>query len=197
MKQIEDYYAKLAKSKGYPARSIYKLMEMHEKYKIFRKGDKILDLGAAPGSWSQYVLELQNGNGMVVGVDLKPIEFKSPFMKYYKPIQGSFKYGEVLTQIQELGPYHTVISDAAPSTSGDGYIDSHKSMELAELVIEIARTNLRPKGNLIIKIFQGGEEKTVLDNLKILFEKAKAFKPKASRAESVEVFFLGFNYLGK
>jgi len=195
MKRTEDYYAKLAKSKGYPARSVYKLMEIQEKYKVLRKGIKVLDLGAAPGSWSQFVLEYLAGSGLVVGVDLKPIECKPQLASHYRPLQGSFNNEEILKQIKEWGPYHVIISDAAPSTSGDGFIDSHRSIEIGQRVIEIARENLKPGGNLVIKIFQGGEEKEILDILKTLFEKVKPFKPKASRDESVEVFHLGLNFM--
>lgn len=194
VKQLNDHYFKLAKQKGYLARSVFKLQEINDKFKILKKNYKILDLGAAPGSWSQYVLEVTKGHCSILGVDLKPIEMKSPFASGFKAIQGSFNIEEVLEQIKEKGPYDLIISDAAPSTSGDRFVDACSSAELAETVLDIAGNNLKQGGNVVIKIFQGGAEIEVMDRIKSLFTRFKAFKPKASKNESFETFYIGFEY---
>lgn len=195
MKQVNDYYAKLARSEGYPARSIYKLKEIQEKHKIIKKNIKILDLGAAPGSWSQYVLNIQKGNGFLLAVDLKDITLKSPYLNQFHALQGSFNNEDILQQIKKRSPYQLILSDAAPSTSGDRFVDACKSAELARRVLSIALAHLQAEGTLIIKIFQGGDEQEIFAALKTHFKRVKAFKPKASRDESAEIFYIGFQFI--
>ena len=191
MKRSADYYSKLAKQKNFPARSVFKLEEMQERFSLLKVGQKVLDLGSAPGSWSQYCLQRLGAKGQLVGVDLEPVVITPRFGGYYRSIQGDIFSQEILSTLNELGPFDVILSDAAPRTSGSGLVDAQRSLELAERVLEIAECTLSPGGHLVVKIFQGGEEGQLLQRMKSLFNNARAFKPKASRGESRETYFLG------
>ncbi len=190
MRNKPDYYAQLAKREGYPARSVYKLQEIQQKFSVIPRRGKILDIGAAPGSWTMYVLKLLGKKGSVTAVDLQPLhpDIKSGNLLFF---QGD-AFSKAFTAIAEAnGPYNTVISDAAPSTTGNRTVDTGRSGTLAAKVIETARQLLVPGGDLVIKIFQGGDEQELLSTVKKNFTRAKLFKPKASRKESFEIFLIG------
>jgi len=204
-----DYWQQKARKEGYPARSVYKLKEIDEKFGLFknlRPSFRALDLGAAPGSWSLYVLrkialtenpDLKN-RGFLAAADLSPLsrEFDKGLFdgENFFFVQGDITSAEIRETLLSKGPYSTIISDAAPSTTGNHTVDSARSQELAETVIEYAENALTPGGNLALKIFQGGGSDTLLKRIKTLFETAKSFKPQACRGESVETYFIG---LGK
>ena len=189
MKRIHDHYTKKAKAMGYPARSVFKLEEINNKFKIF-SGGPVLDIGAAPGSWSLYCLK--NKKGPVVGVDLQEMNIRDPGFTFFK---GDICTGDIRSKIASMGPYPTVISDAAPSTTGNRLVDSARSYSLVESIISLAFEVLRPGGSFVCKIFQGGDEKELLDLLSRRFRIVKTFKPKASRNESFEVFFIASDYI--
>ncbi len=191
-----DHYWKLSKEEGYPARSVFKLKEIQERHHPIHPPARVLDLGASPGSWSLYVLELLKGGGGVTGVDLNPPSAKLSSHRRYRFIQGDFTDPTVLSQIQSLGPFDVVLSDAAPSTTGTRTLDTVRSLEIARQVISICELMLDPHGSCVLKIFQGGEEREVLDRMKVLFATARAFKPKASRSESMETYFVGLDFRG-
>jgi len=191
MKRSADYYSKLAKQKNFPARSVFKLQEMQERFSLLKAGQKILDLGSAPGSWSKYCMQRLGAKGQLVGVDLEPVEIDQPSGRRYCFLQGDIFSEAILTELGELGPFDVILSDAAPRTSGSGLVDAQRSLEIAERVLEIAQRVLNPEGHLVLKIFQGGEEGQLLRRMKSLFRHARAFKPKASRDESRETYFLG------
>jgi 23S rRNA (uridine2552-2'-O)-methyltransferase len=191
MKRSADYYSKLAKQKNFPARSVFKLQEMQERFSLLKAGQKILDLGSAPGSWSKYCLQRLGAKGQLVGVDLEPVEIAQPPGRRYRFLQGDFFSEAILDDLEKLGPFDVILSDAAPRTSGSGLVDAQRSLEIAERVLEIVRRTLRPGGHLVLKIFQGGEEGQLLRRMKSMFRHARAFKPKASRGESRETYFLG------
>ncbi len=190
MRDKPDYYAQLAKKEGYPARSVYKLQEIQQKFSVIPPRGKILDIGASPGSWTIYVLKLLGKKGSVTAVDLQPLhsDIKSGNLLFF---QGDAFSKEFKTMAEKNGPYNTVISDAAPSTTGNRTVDTGRSGALAEKVIETARQLLVPGGDLVIKIFQGGDEQELLSTVKKDFTRAKLFKPKASRKESFEIFLIG------
>jgi 23S rRNA (uridine2552-2'-O)-methyltransferase len=204
-----DYWQQKARKEGYPARSVYKLKEIDEKFGLFknlRPSFRALDLGAAPGSWSLYVLrkiastenpDLKN-RGFLAAADLSPLsrEFDKGLFdgENFFFVQGDITSAEIRETLLSKGPYSTIISDAAPSTTGNHTVDSARSQELAETVIEYAENALASGGNLALKIFQGGGSDTLLKRMKTLFETAKSFKPQACRGESVETYFIG---LGK
>jgi 23S rRNA (uridine2552-2'-O)-methyltransferase len=195
-----DYWQQKARKEGYPARSVYKLKEIDEKFFLLRPGrgaPRVLDLGAAPGSWSLYVLR-KKASVFLAAADLSPLsrEFDRGLFDggNFFFIQGDITAGEVKETLLSKGPYSAIISDAAPSTTGNHTVDAARSLELAETVIMYAQSALAEGGNLALKVFQGGESGAVLKQMKTLFETAKSFKPVACRGESVETYFIG---LGK
>jgi len=209
-----DFWQLKARKEGYPARSVYKLKEIDEKFDIFKASIngqvKVLDIGAAPGSWSLYFLRKgsRGKQGFLVAVDLSPLsrEFdKGLFDKdNFFFIQGDITAANVRRELLSKGPYTTIISDAAPATTGSHTVDAARSFNLAEEVINYAelvlpdgRQALAPGGNMAVKIFQGGDSAQLLKRMKLLFETVKTFKPAACRGESVETYFIGLGYNGK
>ena len=201
-----DHWAVKAQKEGYPARSVYKLKEIDEKFRLVSKASsfKALDLGAAPGSWSLYLLRklkpqgVSNPHPLILAVDLSPLSrehdhglFDTPSFHFF---QGDFTSPEIQEQIHSLGPFNLVLSDAAPATSGNRSLDSLRSLDLAETALSYAHSALAPGGNFLCKIFQGGQEGQFLKTLKASFTNARAYKPEACRTGSFEVYYVG---LGK
>ena len=207
-----DYWQLKARKEGYPARSVYKLKEIDEKFNLFKaprvSSLRILDIGAAPGSWSLYVLRkaaAADGNTgfksiFLAAADLSPLsrEFDNDSRnrglfdsENFFFIQGDVTATEIRESILSKGPYSLIISDAAPNTTGNHIIDSARSLELAETVIAYAEDALVSGGNLALKVFQGGGVDALLKKMKALFNTAKSFKPEACRGESVETYFVG------
>ena len=197
-----DYWQQKARKEGYPARSVYKLMEIDEKFGLFKvrkQGSanvpRILDIGAAPGSWSLYVLRKFDGNGFLAAVDLSPLsrEFDKGLFDgdNFFFLQGDVTTAQIRETLLSKNPYNVIISDAAPGTTGNHIVDCARSLELAETVVGYAQDGLVPGGNLVVKIFQGGGTDAVLKRMKTLFTTAKSYKPEACRSESVETYFLG------
>ncbi len=194
MAREQDHYTKRALREGYPARSVYKLEEMNDRFAIVRKGARVLDIGASPGSFSMYALK-KAGAKSVVAVDLKP-EISSLPEDRFTFLQGDAFRDPFVSQIRDLGPYDCVLSDAAPSTTGNRTVDTARSFNLAEQAVNLAADVLAPSGNLLVKVFQSGDERELLDVLKKSFETAKMIKPKASRKDSFEVFLVAIGYKG-
>jgi 23S rRNA (uridine2552-2'-O)-methyltransferase len=187
-----DYWSKKAFSEGYPARSVYKLKEIDEKFGMLEKGYKVLDLGSAPGSWTVFLLRKLEGSGCVVSVDLNPLS-KNVKADNLVFIQGDLGSEEVRTRVQALGPYDLVVCDAAPLTTGNRTVDTARSQGLVEMAIWYARTMLKTGGNFTVKIFQNGEQQDLLRNMKTFFTSARGFKPEACRSESFETYLLGIS----
>lgn len=191
MNRWADHYTRKARETGYPARSVFKLEEIQKRFAVLRRGGRVLDLGAAPGSWSQYAVTAWAG--VVTAVDLQDLDpavsrqggARLAFVKYDLFDPG---LAEVL---RGRAPFDTVLSDAAPSTTGARVADVARSAALAERAIELADLLLAESGNLVVKILQGGEEKRLLDLLRGGFAKARAFKPPASRKASTETYLIG------
>jgi 23S rRNA (uridine2552-2'-O)-methyltransferase len=203
-----DYWQQKARKEGYPARSVYKLKEIDEKFAFFKIRNtggtnvpRILDIGAAPGSWSLYVLRKLVGKGFLAAADLSPLsrEFDKDLFDSdnFFFIQGDVTTEEVRKILLSKGPYNIIISDAAPNTTGNHIVDSARSLELAQTVLEYAQNALAPGGNLALKIFQGGETDDILKRMKAFFSTAKSYKPEACRSESVEVYFLGLGRINQ
>jgi len=210
-----DHYSLKAQKEGYPARSVYKLKEMDEKFGLLKSGRlpfRILDLGAVPGSWSLYVLRKLSGKSgghadsgpspsssvSLVSVDLSPLSrqydrglFDAPDFHF---IQGDFTLPEIREAILSRLPYRLLLSDAAPATTGNRSVDTLRSLDLAETALYYAETALAKGGSLVVKVFQGGDTGSLLKKIRGLFETGKSFKPQACRAESFETYYLG---LGK
>ncbi len=187
-----DPYVIKAQKEGYRSRSVYKLLEMHERYRLFKSGMMIVDLGAAPGGWSQLVSQLIKPNGRIIAMDLLPIE-PIPGVDF---IEGDFS-DEVILEILQSKlaglKIDWVLSDMAPNMSGNESIDMPRSMYLCELALEFAMQVLNPEGGFLIKVFQGTGFDAFLMDIRRSFKSVTIRKPKASRDRSREVYILARN----
>ena len=190
-----DHYAERAKKEGYPARSVYKLEEIHQKQPVIEKGSRVLDVGAAPGSWSLWLSRQVGDRGAVVAVDLNPLSL-SARPENITERTGDIYEEQIQRRISDAGPYDAVVSDAAPNTSGNRTLDTARSAGLVEFLIYMLPAWLAPGGTFVAKIFQGGEEQQLLAALRGEFSSAKMFKPKACRKESFETYLVGAGYRG-
>lgn len=181
----DDYYTQRAKSENLRARSYFKLEEIQQKYPLFKTGQKILDLGAAPGSWSLYVLKQIGSSGHAIGIDLSPIEEISA--KNYEFRQGD-AFDLKATDFDT--PFDGIISDMAPKTTGIHQVDSAASSALVEKSIYLAIDLLKDNGFFIAKYLQGAEFQELQQLLRQNFKKVRQFKPKSSRSASTEMFFI-------
>lgn len=188
-----DHYFLRAKKENYLARAIYKLEEIQKKHRLLRPGYRVLDLGAAPGSWIQLSSGIVGPSGLVVGIDLKSIEHQFP--RHVNILQGDIFDEQLLESIKnELSPFDVVLSDMAPSTSGVKVADSARSALLFERALEIARVTLKEQGHFLAKIFQGSEFHDLLVEVKKLFEWVKVIKPDASKKQSKEIYILAMRF---
>jgi 23S rRNA (uridine2552-2'-O)-methyltransferase len=194
MKRTGDYYARQARQAGYAARSVYKLEEMQRRFRLLRRGDKVLDIGAAPGSWSQFCLKILAGSGSVVGVDLKPVAL--PDAPGYRCLQQDIFSSELLQQLIPLGRFDLVLSDAAPATTGNRTVDTQASLAIARRVWSMAAALLRSRGKMVVKLFQGEEAGRFVRELGADFASVRTFKPRATRKESMELYILASGYRG-
>lgn len=194
MKGRPDYYWRKSKEEGYPARSVFKLQEIQLKHAPLSAGSRVLDLGASPGSWSLYILDLLAGSGSVAGIDLNEPDARLRSRRGYQFLQGDFTTEEADAWIRQRGPFDVVVSDAAPSTTGNRTLDTARSAEIARQVLAVCQRHLVTGGNCVLKIFQGGEERELLDLMRRLFTQARAFKPRASRSDSMETYFIGLGF---
>ncbi len=189
---VQDHYFRKAKKEHYLARAIYKLEEIQKKYRILRPGDRVLDLGAFPGSWIQLASGIVGPPGLVVGIDLKLIEHSFP--KHVTTMQGDiFDREFVDNSLRPYIPFDRVLSDMAPATSGIKVADSARSALLFERALEIARSVLKPGGTFLAKIFQGSEFHQLLSEVKKEFAQTRVVKPEASRKQSREIYILAIN----
>lgn len=193
MREVQDHYFREARREGYRSRAAYKLLEIDTRRKVISHGDRVLDCGAAPGSWSQVAAKRVGARGEVVAIDLKVIDPVN-LPPTVHPQQGDF----CETPIEALGgrPFDVIISDMAPDTTGDRFGDHHRSVRLCHELLNRAKILLRPGGNLVMKVFEGEVYRELLDRAGTEFDKAKGFKPKASRSESVEMFIVCHGYRG-
>ena len=186
---LNDEYVKKAQKEGYRCRAVYKLIEIIDNNQIITKGDKVLDLGAAPGGWSQVSAKIVGKNGQVIASDILPIE-EIPGVDF---LQGDFT--ELLVYEELLGltkgqKMNTVLSDMAPNMSGQLSVDQPKSMYLSELALDMAINTLTPNGHFVVKVFQGDGFDAYVQIIRQTFKKISIKKPKASRPRSKEVYLL-------
>jgi 23S rRNA (uridine2552-2'-O)-methyltransferase len=196
MKQYQDKYFKRAKKENYAARSVYKLKEMDKRFNLFKKGQTVLDLGAAPGSWTQFAGEKVGKEGRVLGVDIQSTKHTFPDNITFLQADVFSDSPELLEAIEPLAPFDHVISDMAPKTTGIKFADQANSLELCERAFEVAQKHLKKGGSFAVKIFEGGETKEFTDSLRPHFGKVKYFKPHSSRAESKEIFIVALGFKG-
>ncbi|GHV49006.1 ribosomal RNA large subunit methyltransferase E [Spirochaetia bacterium] len=215
-----DHWSLKAQKEGYPARSVYKLKEMDEKFGLLPAGRaggrgksgadsgnqsteggrspfRVLDLGAAPGSWSLYALRKLGSGIFLSAADLSPLSrqydkglFDADNVFF---IQGDITAAETREALISHGPYALVMSDAAPATTGNRSVDTLRSLGLAEAVLDYAEAALEKGGNLALKVFQGGDTAEILKRIRELFKTGKSFKPAACRSESFETYYLGLD----
>ena len=186
---FDDEYVKKAQREGYRSRAVYKLDEIQQKDRIIKPGMAIVDLGAAPGGWSQYASGLFGGKGTVVAMDILPMEELSGVTF----VQGDFREDDVLDkllQLLERQKIDLVMSDIAPNISGMDAVDQPRAMYLAELAVDFAGRVLRPGGDLLIKVFQGEGFDELIRGLRGNYNKVVIRKPRASRPRSREVYAL-------
>ena len=187
-----DFWSRKAFSEGYPARSVYKLQEIDTKFKILKKNSTVLDLGAAPGSWTTFLLRNLGEGGKVVSCDLNPLAKTVKGSNLFF-LQGDLNDAEIREQIKAQGPFDVVVCDAAPLTTGNRTVDTARSQQLVEMAIWYAQTMLKTGGHFVVKIFQNGDQQQFLKKLRELFNTAKGFKPEACRQESFETYLIGIS----
>ena len=190
-----DEYVRRAQAEGYRSRAVYKLLEIHEKDRLLGPGGTVVDLGAAPGGWSQLAVRLVGRKGCVIALDLLPME---P-LAGVEFIQGDFRETAVLEQLLTAlagRPVDLVLSDLAPNTSGIKAVDQPRGLYLAELALDFAGRCLRPGGDFLVKAFQGEGFDAFLRTLRAAFVTVVPRKPRASRARSAEQYLLARNYRG-
>lgn len=192
--QGQDRFFRKAHEEGYRARSAYKLLELVERHRLIRPGQAVLDLGAAPGSWSQVAARLVGPKGRVVAVDIAEI---AP-LPGVVVLQGDITNAECHARMIEAlgGPADAVLCDAAPSTTGVALADHARSIALAEAALEVAGKCLRPGGGFVVKVFRGSDFDAYLGAVRPRFSSAKVAVPEATRRESKEAYVVGLGFRG-
>lgn len=190
--QSKDKYFEEAKKKGYRARSVFKLEEIQNRFQFMKSGDKVLDLGAAPGSFLKYISEIIGEEGYVVGVDLQEI---SPFdeANIHTLVADVMDEEDLDSKFSEIGAevFDVVVSDMAPKTTGIKFMDGGKSMELNQRVIQIAEKYLKIGGHVVLKLLPGVNEGELMKPMKKIFKKVRHMRPKAVRKSSGEFYLVG------
>ena len=194
-KREKDQFHRLARERGYRSRAAFKLQQIAKRYHPFRRGDLVLDLGAAPGGWLQAAHQIVGNQGYLLGVDKEPIA-ELPFDNI-NTLEADISDGKTLSSILSFGEskYDVVLSDVAPNVSGVWEVDHARQIELARCALRIACNVLRPSGNFLVKVFQGSEINDFRNEMKTRFQTLRIVKPLASRAESAELYFLGLGFL--
>jgi 23S rRNA (uridine2552-2'-O)-methyltransferase len=188
-----DHYARKAKAGGFAARSVFKLEEIHRKTPLMKKGDRVLDLGCAPGSWLKYAALEVGPKGHCVGIDRVSIELSMPNVE---TLVGDIYEIDDALLTNGGRKFNLVMSDMAPDTCGNQYTDHVRSVQLCERAFEIATKYLKPHGRFVCKVFEGGDLNAFVSEVKLRFKTVKRVKPKSTRSESVELFIVGLDYKG-
>jgi 23S rRNA (uridine2552-2'-O)-methyltransferase len=191
-----DHYFRKAREEGFAARSIYKLDEIDREFRILRRGDVVVDLGCAPGSWMQYVEKKVQPGGRAFGIDLLPA--KVSFGPHVSILQGD-AFAVTLEQLVGAAPgaplpsVDVVLSDMAPNTTGIRAVDQARSMALCERALDVAARLLRPGGNFVVKVLEGGDMKSFVEQCRATFDNVKIKRPKSTRPGSTETFVIGLS----
>ncbi|MFP4545388.1 MAG: RlmE family RNA methyltransferase [Methanomassiliicoccales archaeon] len=189
----KDQYYKMAKKRNYRSRASFKLKQIDRKFRIMRRGDTVLDLGAAPGGWLQVAKENVGPKGKVVGVDLQRIQ---P-IDGVETVRGDLREGETMDRVLSLvGEADVILSDMSPNISGNYSMDHARSVGLVEAALEVCRRALRPGGTLVAKVFQGDMLDDLQREVRSMFEQVKLHSPKASRDASSEIYIIARGYNG-
>lgn len=197
MKEYRDHYFLKAKRENYPARSIYKLRELDARFRLLGPGMHVLDLGAAPGSWSLGAAERVGAKGRVLACDLQDTATSFPPQVIFLRSDALAPSPEFAEALAQISPFDLVMSDMAPATTGSRFTDQARSLELAQTAFSVARQYLKPGGNFVVKIFMGPDMNELLAPMRRAFRKVATFKPKSSRTESKETFFTALGFRGQ
>jgi 23S rRNA (uridine2552-2'-O)-methyltransferase len=191
---FDDPYVKRSQEDGYRSRASYKLIELHEKDKLFKPGMTVVDLGAAPGGWTQVAAQYIGGSGKVIASDILLMD-PLPDVSF---VHGDFTEDEVFEKLlREIdGRVDLVISDMAPNISGNAASDIPSAMYLVELALDMAQQTLKPGGNFVAKVFQGEGFEDLISQMRSMFNKVYSRKPDASRARSREIYQIGIGFKG-
>jgi len=186
----KDYYFQKAKSENYAARSVFKLQEIDDRFHILKPGYQVLDLGAAPGSWSQYASQKVGKQGKVLGIDIQPIKITLPNSIFITADMREINLPAIMTEAGIAPPFDVVLSDMAPKTTGIRITDQVRSLELCELALQTGEQYLRPRGTFVCKLFHSDEFESFRINLRKRFQRVEVLRPKSTRKESKEIFFI-------
>ncbi|MAL84164.1 MAG: 23S rRNA (uridine(2552)-2'-O)-methyltransferase RlmE [Idiomarina sp.] len=190
---FDDQFVQKAQKKGLRSRAVFKLEEIQQKDKLIKKGQTVVDLGAAPGGWSEYVADYFNGDGQVIACDILAMD---PIVGV-DFLQGDFREEAVLNALLDrIGGKNVdvVLSDMAPNMSGNGTVDQARSMYLVELALDMCHQVLKPGGSFVVKVFQGQGFEPFLKDMRAAFNNVKTRKPESSRARSREVYLVATDY---
>lgn len=183
-----DHFTQRAKAAGFPARSVFKLEEIDRRAALFKRGMRVLDLGAAPGSWALYAAQRVLPNGFVHAIDIQPMQFALP---HHVHVEQADIFAMDLETLKAKGPFDVVMSDMAPHTSGQKHLDQYRSFELFMRAFSIATEVLTSDGAFLGKLFTGGEFPEAKRALTLHFKQVRVFRPEATRKESYELFLYG------
>lgn len=186
----QDRFFKQAKQEGFAARSVYKLQEIDQKFRIFKAGQTVLDLGASPGSWSQYASK-RIAHGRLIGVDLTAVTVDLPNAVFVTADLRDLNLKDLFEENGFASPFDIVMSDMMAKTTGIKFTDQARSLELCELALDTAKRFLAPGGTFICKFFQSGEFGQLRNAIKREFERVEAVKPESTRSISKEIFLVG------
>ena len=190
----KDFYFKKAKKENYAARAVFKIQEIDEKFRLFKPGYKVLDLGAAPGSWAQYAAKKVGPQGRILGIDLQPIKITLPNALFITADMRELNLGETMASNGIAPPFDVVLSDMAPKTCGIRVTDQMRSLELCDLALATAERFLRPRGSFVAKLFHSDEFEGFRNRLRERFGKVEVLRPQSTRKESKEIFFIAQMY---
>lgn len=188
-----DLYRKLAKKRGYKSRAAFKLIQLHKKYRIFSKGDRVLDLGCAPGGWLQVASKYVGKAGLVVGIDKRPVRGMPGNVRFIRKDIYDERVIEAIREVTQA-EFDVVLSDLSPEVTGIWELDSIKQIDLSKRAFEIAKQVLKEGGTMVIKVFQGEATNDFIRALKKEFEDVRLTKPPASRKESSELYAVCFGF---
>lgn len=188
-----DHYFKKAKQENFAARSVFKLEEIDKKFKLFKPGQTVLDLGSSPGSWSQYASRMVGEKGRVLGVDLSPMTVSLKNAVFIQADLRDLNLEEIFKEHGFQPPFDLVLSDMAPKTTGIRMTDQARSMELCELALDVARRFLKKDGHFVCKLFHSDDFTKLRDEIKKSFHKFEAVKPESTRKISKEIFLVGLS----
>jgi 23S rRNA (uridine2552-2'-O)-methyltransferase len=194
--KVKDHFYKKAKSENYLARSIYKLEEIDNRYKILNKGDLVLDLGYYPGSWVQYTSPKVGPTGLVVGIDIKPVDKRLSNLENVRVFEKDINDVLDLNELGVQSQFDVILSDMAPNTTGMRSVDQDRSLNLVEMIFYHLPQFLKPEGNLVVKVFESQKAQDYLKSQKSRFIEYNFLRPKSTRSVSKEYFLIAKGFKG-